>query len=140
MVFILDEGSEFDAPLSKVWALANTEGAHNHPSQINTTMSMEGEHVILSFGSKMPDGTVANQKMRVTALPPVGFVLETIEGPLAGTKLIQYYVPKGNKTEIRVVGDATSKMPMPDDMLRGAVLQALGVAFSEDVENLKHMQ
>ena len=139
MVFILDEGSEFDAPISKVWALAQTEGVHKHPSQIDSKMSMEGENVILSFGSKMPDGTVMNQKIKVTAIPPVGFLLETIGGPMTGTKLIQYYVPNGTKTGVRVVGSATSSNQMPDDMLRAAVLQGLAVAFAEDVENLKHI-
>jgi len=138
MVFILDYGSEFDAPISKVWALAQSEGKHNHPSQINSKVSMEGEHMILSFGSKMPDGSVAQQKIRVTALPPVGFVLETIDGPLAGTTLVQYYVPNGNKTGVVVVGDATSKV-VPEAMLKGAVMQGLAVAFAEDVENLKQI-
>jgi len=138
MVFILDEGSEFDAPISKVWALAQSEGVHNHPSQINSKVTMEGEHMMLSFGSKMPDGSVAQQKIKITALPPVGFVLETVEGPLAGTKLIQYYVPNGNKTGVRIVGDATSKV-VPEAMLKGAVLQSLAVAFAEDVENLKRL-
>jgi hypothetical protein len=139
MVFILDEGSEFDAPISKVWALAQTEGAHKHSSQINTKMSMEGEHMVLAFGTKMPDGKMVDQKIRLTSFPPVGFFLEYVEGPMTGTKLFQYYVPNGSKTGVRVVGEATSKM-MPDDMLRGAVLQGLAVAFSEDVENLKHIQ
>ena len=49
MVFILDEGSTFDAPLSKVLKLLQTEGVHRHPSQINPKMSMEGEHPVLNF-------------------------------------------------------------------------------------------
>jgi len=123
MVFILDEGSEFNAPLSKVWALAQSETAHKHSSQIEPRRSMEGEHGVLAFGSKMPDGSVARHKMKVHLAPPV----------------MQYYVPKGNKTGVIIVGDAMSKV-IPESQLKGAVLMGLEVAFNEDVENLKRLQ
>ncbi len=139
MVFILDEGSKFNAPLSKVWVLAQSETAHKHSSQIEPRRSMEGEHGVLAFGSKMPDGSVARHKMKVHLAPPVGLVIEYVEGQLSGTKLTQYYVPKGNKTGVIIVGDAMSKV-IPESQLKGAVLMGLEVAFNEDVENLMRLQ
>jgi hypothetical protein len=136
MVFIIDEGSEFNAPITRIWELTQDDAAHKHASQISPKVTMEGENVLLDFGTKMPDGSVMRQKVKIAPLPPVGIVLEYVEGPLTGTKLMQYYVPKGNKTGITVVGHATSKM-MPDDQLKGAVMRALEVLFNEDVENLK---
>ena len=54
MVFIVDEGSVFKAPLQKVWQLAQSEGIHNHPSMMNVKRSMQGEHVVLDYDVKMP--------------------------------------------------------------------------------------
>jgi hypothetical protein len=139
MVFILDEGSAFDAPLSKVWELAQTEGKHSHPSQLNTKMSMQGEHPILDFDSKTPDGKLMHHTIRITNIPPVGFILEYTGGAMKGTKLVQYYIPKGSVTGVTVVGDAVSSMPVPEQQLRGMVLQGLATAFNEDVENLKKL-
>lgn len=138
MVFILDEGSVFKAPLGKVWQLAQSEGVHRHLSQLNPQRSMEGEHPVLSFDTKMPDGKLVRNKIRMTIVPPVGFVLEYVGGPLEGTKLMQYYIPKGNETGATVVGEAKSAM-MPDAQLKAIVLQGLEVAFNEDQENLKKL-
>lgn len=139
MVFILDEGSEFKAPLNKVWALAQTEGVHKHASQIDPQRSMDGEHVVLSFGTKMPDGNVVRQKARITPVPPLGTTIEYVEGPMTGSKLMQYYIPKGNKTGITVVADM--KAPnVSDNQLKEMVLKQLEIAFKEDEENLKKLQ
>jgi len=138
MVFILDEGSEFKAPLSKVWELAQSEGKHNHPSQIDPQTSMQNGVPVLSYGSRTADGSVVRSSIKVTMLPPVGFVLEYIDGPMEGTKLMQYYTPKGDKTKVTVVGDAVSKT-MTEGQLRKAVLKGLDTAFKEDEENLRRM-
>ena len=139
MVFILDEGSTFNAPLSKVWELAQSEGTHSHPSQLNMKMSMQGEHPILDFDVKAPDGQLMHNTIRVTNIPPVGFILEYTGGAMKGTKLMQYYIPKGNETGVTMVGDAVSSMPIPDAQLRAMVLPGLDTAFHEDVENLKKL-
>ena len=104
MVFIHDEGSEFRAPLDKVWKLNTTKGEHSHPSLRNSRSEMEGEHPILRYETQMPDGSWAKHKVRLTLLPPVGIAFETLEGPMAGSKSFQYYTPKGAKTGITVVG------------------------------------
>lgn len=138
MVFVADEGSIFKAPLEKVLALGQSEGKHNHPSQINTQMSMEGDTPVLSFGTKMPDGQIHQQKIRITNLSPLGFLLEYIEGPMAGSKALNYYIPKGNETGVNVIGDFKSNT-IPESQLKQAVLQGLEVAFNEDQENLKKL-
>lgn len=139
MVFILDEGSTFNAPLSKVWELQQSEGKHSHPSQLNTKMSMDGEHPILNFDTKTPDGKLMNHTIRITNIPPVGFILEYTGGAMKGTTLVQYYIPKGNETGVTIVGDAVSSMPIPDQQLKSMVLQGLDAAYHEDVENLKKL-
>jgi hypothetical protein len=138
MVFIFDEGSRFKAPLDKVWELNQSEGEHSHPSLRNQKGEPQGEHFILSYETKMPDGTWVKHKTRTTAYPPVGIAFETIEGPMTGSKSFQFYTPKGNDTAVTVVGEWVSK-GVPDADLKKAVLAFLGTVFDEDQKNLTKM-
>ena len=137
MVFLNDEGSEFDAPLDKVWKLNQSED-HNHPSLKNPSQEMEGEHPILSYETQTPDGGWVKHKVRMSVFAPVGIVFETIEGPMKGSTSFQIYTPKGAKTGITVVGEwkATG---IPDAQLQGAVKQFLETVFNEDRANLARM-
>src|SRR5208283_5861622 len=98
LVFIIDEGSVFNAPLEKVWKLNASEGEHNHASLKNLRGGQEGDHPTLMYETAMPDGSWVKHKIRLSLFPPLGIVFETIEGPLSGSKSIQYYTPKGDKT------------------------------------------
>jgi hypothetical protein len=138
MVFLRDEGSEFDAPLDKVWKLNQSEGEHSHPSLKNLTQGMEGEHPTLSYETKMLDGSWAKHKVRLSIFPPVGTVFETVEGPMKGSTSFQIYIPKGAKTGVTVIGDWKSA-GVPDAQLQGAVLQFLDTVFNEDRANLAKM-
>jgi hypothetical protein len=138
MVFIIDEGSQFKAPLDKVWELLQSEGEHSHPSLRNQKVEEEGEHVILTTESQMPDGSWVKQKVRITNYPPLGAAFETLEGPLAGSKSFQFYTPKGDETAVTVVGQYTAK-GIPDADLKAAVLAFLATLFAEDQKNLDQM-
>ncbi len=138
MVFIIDEGSSFKAPMSKVWQLVQSPQEHLHPSQINPQFSMDGEHPTVSFDVKMQDGKQAHNKIRMTLFPPVGFSLEYLEGPFAGSRSVNYYTPKGNETGVTVVGEFTSPM-LSGEQLKQGVMMSLETAFKEDSENLKRM-
>ncbi len=138
MVFILDEGSRFKAPLDKVWKLNQSEGQHSHPSLRNQKGEMQGEHLILSYETKAPDGTWVKQKAKTTAYPPLGIMFETLEGPMTGSKSFQFYTPKGKETAVTVVGEFVSK-GMPDADLKKAVMAFLGTVFDEDQKNLTRM-
>ncbi len=138
MVFIHDEGSKFKAPLDKVWKLNQSEGQHDHPSLRNQKAEQEGDHMIISYETAMPDGTWAKNKSRMTAHPPLGIMFETLEGPMAGSKSFQYYTPKGKETGVTVVGEFTSKM-IPESQLQKAVMAFLETVFNEDQKNLAKM-
>ncbi len=128
----------FNAPIEKVWKLNASEGAHNHASLKNLHGGQEGEHPMLSYETAMPDGSWVKHKVRLTLFPPLGVVFETIEGPLSGSKSIQYYTPKGDKTGVTIVGNWTS-MGVPDVMLQQSVTAFLDVVFKEDQSNLAKM-
>jgi hypothetical protein len=138
MVFIFDEGSQFKAPLDKVWKLNQSEGEHSHPSLRNQKGEQQGEHFILSYETQMPDGSWASHKTRTTAYPPLGIAFETLEGPMAGSRSFQFYTPKGNETAVTVVGEFVSK-GVPDPDLKNAVMAFLGTVFDEDQKNLALM-
>ena len=76
MFFITDGGSGLKEPLGKVWQFAQDEGVHKHRGRINPQRSMEVEHPVLSFDTKMPDGKLVGNKIRVTLVSPVGSALE----------------------------------------------------------------
>jgi hypothetical protein len=138
MVFIIDEGSTFKAPIEKVWKLNMSEGNHEHPTLKNASSEMEGEHPVLSYESQMPDGSWAKNRVKLTLLPPIGVGFQTIEGPMTGSTSFQYYSPKGNETGITVIGEWTAK-GVPDDNIRQAVLGFLDAVFKEDQANLAKM-
>jgi hypothetical protein len=138
MVFVFDDGSKFNATLDKIWKLNRSEGEHDHPSLKNQRVEMEGEHVILFYETAMPDGTLVKHKTRTTAFPPLGIVLETLEGPMTGSKSFQFYTPEGSETGVTVVGEFTSKM-IPEAEMKQAVMAFLDTMFKEDSNNLAKM-
>jgi len=48
-------------------------------------------------------------KIKSTPILPLGRTLEYLEGPLAGSRVISYYVPMGNKTGVTVVLSSYTK-------------------------------
>lgn len=138
MVFILDEGSKFSASIDKVWKLNQSEGEHLHASVRNRKAVAEGDHMIVSTETAMPDGTWVKNKTRITAFYPLGIMFETLEGPMAGSKSFQYYTPMGKETGVTVVGEFTSKV-IPGSQLRTAQMEFLEILFNEDQKNLAKM-
>jgi len=141
MVFIVDKEGTFDAPLEKIWRfLVAPASAHAHPGNINVQTEMQGEHVILSFENQIPGAAGrVKQKIKMTMIPPVGLTMEYLEGPMAGTKTMQYYQPKGLKTDVVVVGEFTSNV-IPEAQLKAMALRNLEQAFNEDQENLRRFK
>ena len=138
MVYLLDQGGEFDAPIEKVWKLQEDNPNHTHADMQNLRASMEGGHSVLDFETPMQGGNV-KQQLRTTPFPPLGFLMEYTEGPMKGTKLMQFYIPKGKKTGVTVVGELQSSM-MSGDQLKKAVQASLDKAYNEDKQNLKKLK
>ncbi len=139
MVHIEDEGSEFDAPVDKVWKLAQSEQFHNHSFQKNPSTTMEGEHPVLSYETTTPEGSTIRQRIKLTLVPPLGTILEYLDGDMAGSKAFNYYTPKGKKTGVTVVGEWVSKS-IPTDQLKKMVMKNLETAFNEDQVNIKKVK
>ncbi len=142
MVYIVDEGSVYDAPLDRVWKLGEAHATNIkeiHPSFLNYRSEKVGENAQLNTWETEVEGRRIKTRSRFTAYPPLGTAIEMLEGPMAGSKFFNYYVPKGVRTQVNVVGEFMSPM-MSDDQLRPAVLSFLDQAFKEDSTYLKRMR
>jgi hypothetical protein len=138
MVFIKDEEGVFKAPIQKVWQLNASEGKHNHPSLKDSSVEPVSENVmILTYGVDMEGDTIP-VRTRVTIVPPLGTLFETLDGPLAGSKSFQFYTPRGNETGVTVIGEYKSPT-MTDDQIKQAVSAFLQAVFDEDQANLAAM-
>jgi hypothetical protein len=96
---------------------------------------LTGNAVVIT-GERNIMGKLVRTKITNTLYPPFGFVQEHLEGPTAGSRAFVYYVPKGNKTAITVVGDFRLE-GADEQRTKDAVLAQLQVSFDEDNANLK---
>ncbi|MCI4363669.1 MAG: hypothetical protein L3K13_05120 [Thermoplasmata archaeon] len=138
MVFIADWGSVFDAPLETVWKYlqSDTEHGDSHKGRRNFTRTTVNESTVLLNWEQDVEGKWVKLSNRLTFHPPVGFFVEPLEGPMAGSKFFNYYVPNGEKTQVVVVGEWSSKT-IPPAQLEKAVWANLEKVYSEDVAGLK---
>jgi len=141
MVYVEDLGSFFEAPIDKVWKLSQahqTDLEKIHPDMKDSrTETVSETSNIVSYESDMQGQTIKN-KIKITILYPLGMAFEFLEGPMAGSKFFNYYIPKGNRTGVNVVGDFVSP-GMSDEMLKQTVLSFFEHGFNEDVAYLKKM-
>jgi hypothetical protein len=139
MVYLLDEGSVFDAPLERIWKYLQSQDEHDHKSIKVLGMEPQGENVVLqTIEADLGNGLKVRSKLKLTMHPPFGFFMEYLEGPMTGTRAFQYYVPKGDRTGVTVVGDFVGK-GMDDESVKHTALQFLQLAFDEDNANLKKL-
>jgi hypothetical protein len=142
MVFIVDEGSEFDAPLEKVWRLSEAhakDAAKIHPGSRNHKIESISENVVIQSWESDMQGQTVRTKIKVTRFHPLGVAIELLEGALAASKFFNYYTPNGNKTGVTVIGDFKSSIMPDENQLKQAVMSFLEQAFNEDGAYLKTM-
>jgi len=136
MVYIFDEGSEFDMPLERLWEYLPSD-SHRHSAKV-ISREVQG-NVITLTSERDVDGKAVRSKLRLTMYPPLGVAQEHLEGPTAGSKVFSFYTRKGNKTAITVVGEYKMAGASDEDAKR-AVMQMLARSFDEDVATLKSMK
>lgn len=138
MVHVKDEGSVFDAPIEVVWRYLQSQQEHgdSHKGRRNVARKELGPNTIELSWEQEVNGNWVKSANRLTFLPPVGFSVEPLEGPLAGSKFYNYYTPRGNKTEVTVVGEYASKV-IPAADLEKMVLANNEKVFKEDTEGLR---
>jgi hypothetical protein len=138
MVYVADEGSEFDAPIEVVWKYML--GGENHDAQHTTTRNPKFEEVsditMIYSAERSFRGKWAPDRMRISTFPPVSVVIEWLDGVLAGSKLVYVYSPRGKKTGIDVYGEFTSKT-LPPAEVEAAAREWLESEFHADAPALQ---
>ena len=131
MVFIYDQGSEFNGTLEQVWAFNKAHSEHPHASISNVSREPINETTrIVSYDFQGGEGVI-KIKYKVTTHFPLGMTYEYLEGPFAGSKAFQYYIPKGGKTEVVVVSNLASPN-LSDDKVKALYDDYARVTFEED--------
>lgn len=142
MVFIEDAGSMFDAPVDRVWKLNQahtTDSAKIHPSTRNNKTEMTGDTTFISsWETDGPDGKPLKMKIRGSMFVPLGIAFEILEGPMAGSQFFNYYIDRGDRTGVTVVGNFKSPL-ISEEQLKPMVLAYLEQAFNEDAAYLAKM-
>jgi hypothetical protein len=138
MVYVADWGSAFDAPVDVIWKYlqSDTDHGNSHKGRRNFERKSVNENTVMLAWEQDMDGKWIRVSNHVTAHPPVGIFVEVLEGPMSGSKFFNYYVPKGNKTEVVVVGEWNSKT-IPPAQLEKAVMANLEKVYQEDSLGLK---
>jgi hypothetical protein len=141
MVFVADAGSQFDAPVDEIWAFLQSDLDHgnSHKGRRNFERKPVSENTVLLNWEQDIDGKWVKMSNKLTFHAPIGFFVEPMEGPMAGSRFFNYYVPQGDKTEVVVVGDWHSKM-IPEAQLERAVMTNLEKVFSEDTAGIKEFR
>ncbi|HEY6237899.1 MAG TPA: hypothetical protein VIZ68_01780 [Thermoplasmata archaeon] len=140
MVHIEDLGSHFDAPIETVWKFINSPADHgeSHSDRRNVRGEPDGENRMKSSWEQNVQGHWVKVQNQVTMFPPVAMLIHSVEGPLAGSKFIFYYSPKGDKTGVNVIGDFRSAS-IPPAQLEQAVMASLEAAFNDDQAAIRRM-
>jgi hypothetical protein len=142
MVFILDNGAYFKAPIDKVWKLLEAHGIDGpkiHPDDKNQRMELTASNGLVAQWENEAEGRMVKTKVRFSLYPPLGTAGEFLEGPFAGSKFFNIYLPKNQLTYITVAGEWKSPS-IPENKLKKAVLSMLEKEFGEDVAYLKTMR
>jgi hypothetical protein len=138
MVYVADEGSQFDAPIELVWKYIL--GGENHDAQHKTTRNPKFEEVsditMIYSAERKFRGKWAPDRMRISTFAPVSMVIEWLDGVLAGSKLVYVYSPKGKKTGIDVYGEFTSPTLAAHEV-EAAAREWLESEFNDDAPALR---
>jgi hypothetical protein len=139
MVYVKDEGSEFEAPIDFVWKYIF--GGEGHDSAHTTTRKPKFEKVsdvtIIYASERYLRGKWAPDRMRISMFPPVSVVTEWLEGALAGSKLTYVYSPRGERTGIDVYGEFTSQTLKPSEV-EAAAREFLESEFNADAPAIRN--
>ncbi len=138
MVYLKDEGSEFEAPIDFVWKYIFGGDAHDgaHKTTRSPKFKKVSDITIEYASERYLRGKWAPDRMRITMVPPISVTTEWLDGVLAGSKFVYVYKPNGEKTHIDVYGEFTSKTLEPAEV-EAAAREFLESEFRDDAPAVK---
>jgi hypothetical protein len=141
MVHIRDEGSYVEGSIQTVWRYLNSGEPHAqaHRTVRNRQVKPVGDNTMIATMERNWRGTWVRVVNRLTVLPPLGTLVEVLEGPFAGSKSFTVYTPEGNRTRIDVYGEFESPT-LPPAEVEKAALEWMEESFNEDAPAIKALQ
>ncbi|MCI4362923.1 MAG: hypothetical protein L3K13_01265 [Thermoplasmata archaeon] len=141
MVFLVDKGGVFDAPVEEVWMYLASGEEHSqaHLHEAVRRVAHSPNSLTYSWEQRF-DGEPVRFAMRSTSFAPVGIAYEVLEGPFTGSSFFVYYAPRGDRTSVTVVGEFLSPT-IPPSHVAAAVERFLALEFEQDgaaIRNRSH--
>ena len=132
MVFLLDDGGVFDAPLEVVWRFVGSGSHHGeaHQHRRMRRRRLPGNAGRYSWEQEF-EGRTERFGMRWQSYYPVGIAYDVVEGPFEGSRFFLYYRPRGRRTAVTVAGEFVSPT-LRGRSLRSAVAKFFAVEFAQD--------
>ena len=131
-----DLGTVYDAPVDVVWDFMLRDEEF-HPKAHRRSLrglKWEEQNEITTSASfeTFRAGRWIRRKSRITTIPPMARILEELEGPYAGSKIVFLYTPKGRKTGVDVFAELASDT-LSAEQLEREWRETLAGAFEEDL-------
>jgi len=138
VVHFREEGTIYDVPLDVLWEFMNWEGhggAHENTGR-NFRVLEEAPNRVTVTHESFRGGDWRKVTSRVVDFPPLGRLVEEIEGPYSGTQMVFLYTPMDGKTRLDIVARFVSDQFDPETLKRH-MADSLAAAGVEDEPYLK---
>lgn len=138
VVNVRDEGNILDAPLDVVWQFMEWDGhgaAHENTARNFTVRKKTGAEVVCSYET-FRGGNWRKITCRARDFPPLGRLVEELEGPYAGTQMVFLYTPVGDRTRLDIIARLVSDV-FPEEELERHMLSSFEAAGREDLPYFK---
>jgi hypothetical protein len=140
MTYVEDRGTLLDAPLEIVWDFMQGDKEFHPRAHATTLRNIKWKDLSEVTGiirCEVDDGDGWRKMVaRLTTIRPAVRIVEELEGPYAGTKMVFLYTPRGRKTAVDVLCYMRSSELSPRE-IRQKQLRALASAHAEDVPYLR---
>lgn len=137
MTYFEDRGTVYDAPIELLWDFMEKDEEFHPKAHATTLRNIEWKELSEVTGvirCEVRDTGTQWRKMtaRLTAIRPAVRILEELEGPYAGSKVVYLYSPRGRKTAVDVLFYMRNSELTPEEIRRDR-LTTHANAFEEDV-------
>ena len=124
----------YDVPIDVLWEFMNWEGhgeAHERSGRDFKVLEEAPNRVTVTHES-FRGGEWRRITSRVVDFPPLGRLVEEIQGPYKGTQMVFLYTPVGGRTRLDIVARFVSEVLSPEALERHMVDSIQGAATEDD--------
>jgi hypothetical protein len=140
MTYVEDRGTVLDAPLEVVWDFLQKDEEFHPKAHATTLRNVKWKDLSEVTGiirCEVDDGDGWRKMVaRLTTIRPAVRIVEELEGPYAGSKMVFLYSPRGSKTAVDVLCYMRSSELSPQEIKRKQ-LRTFASAHAEDVPYLR---